>query len=80
MSSWKGIKVRNDDGRTGSITSDFTGFGFRALTIHVAPGTTEANVQLNATGMDSGETGWEWLCENFSGGARWLPLGDHNPK
>lgn len=77
MSSWKGIKVRNADGREGCIATDYQGFGHRVLTLAI-PGKPDAQVQLNSWGNDSGETGWTWLCEDFQGGPKWLLLGDHN--
>lgn len=76
MSGWKGTRVRNGDGRAGVITGDWPGFLHRLLAITVDGG-GEAHVQLNSNGRDSGEAGWEWYCETFDGGARWLPLGDH---
>lgn len=75
--SWEGTKVQNKDGRNGVITSDYEGFLHRSLCIELEGG-GEAFVQLNSNGPDTGEVGWSWWCENFSGGARWLPLGDHN--
>lgn len=75
---WVGKKMRHRDGRTGEIRKENVGFSFAALFIDVDGG-GEAMVQLNTTGPDSGEVGWEWFCENFSGGACWLTLGDHNP-
>lgn len=77
MGSWVGIKMRNHDGRTGVIRSEFEGFAHRHLTIAVDDG-AESTVELSALGNDSGETGWYWLCENFSCGPAWLLLGDHN--
>ena len=71
MSTWKGIKVKHQDGREGVIASDYAGFMHRALQINVVGG-EDAYVQLNTDGPDSGEAGWSWWCENFSGGARWL--------
>lgn len=73
---WRGKKVRNEDGRTGVIYKEFVGFGFAGLDIRVDDG-VEGYVQLNTLGKDSGDTGWSWWCEEFSGGARWIPLGDH---
>lgn len=77
MSSWKGVKVRHTDGREGRIASDYEGFGHRVLTLAIH-GKPDAHVQLNAWGNDSGEAGWSWLCEDFQGGPKWLPLGDHH--
>lgn len=79
--SWRGIKVRNADGRTGEIGSDYEGFLHRHLTIKVDGGEDDW-IQLNSNGSDTGSRGWEWWCENFNGpdghpGA-WLVLGDHN--
>lgn len=76
MSSWTGVKVRHADGRSGFIESDWEGFLHRGLKIAIEGG-GEAFVQLNSNGPDTGESGWSWWCENFSGGARWLALGDH---
>lgn len=72
---WQDKKVRNRDGREGTVTSEYVGFGFVNLTISV-PGGRSGHVQLNTQGFDSGGRGWEWFCENFAGGARWLKLGD----
>lgn len=74
---WRGKPVRNADGRQGRITGEHTVFSEAQLTITVDGG-EKATVRLNSDGPDAGELGWEWLCEEFSGGARWLPLGDHN--
>jgi hypothetical protein len=73
---WQGTKVRHADGRTGVIASDYVGFCHAGLSIRVDGG-GEAFIQLNTNGPDTGEAGWEWWCENFDGGARWLTLGDH---
>lgn len=77
MSSWKGIKVKHADGREGIISSDYEGFGHRVLTLAIE-GKSDAHVQLNAWGNDSGETGWVWLCEDHQDGPKWIVLGDHN--
>lgn len=74
--SWQGIKVRHADGRTGVIRSDYAGFLHRTLSIKVDGGGDDS-VQLNSNGPDTGTPGWEWYCENFCGGPRWLVLGDH---
>jgi hypothetical protein len=74
--SWSGIKVLHADGRVGVIKSEYSGFLHLLLTISVDGG-SEDHVQLNANGPDTGSPGWQWHCENFSSGARWLPLGDH---
>ncbi len=79
---WTGVKVRNEDGRTGTITGDYAGdyvgFCHRSLTITVDGGGKDY-VQLNTDGPDSGAVGWEWFSEGFSSEPTWLPLGDHNP-
>lgn len=75
--SWKGKKMRNADGRTGTIVTDFEGYMHRGLFIKCEDG-SKAHVQLNVDGPDTGETGWEWYCEDLSGGPAWLQLGDHN--
>lgn len=75
MATWEGMKVRNKDGRRGEITSEY-GLGDRFLTISVEGG-KDAEVELRLIGSDSGEPGWEWWCEHFDGGPRWLPLTDH---
>lgn len=74
---WKGKKVRHDDGRTGVIEREDEWFAGDDLHIAVDGG-GEAIVKLHARHQDAGEAGWHWLCENFGGGPRWLPLGDHN--
>ncbi|MEC4339595.1 hypothetical protein VPH13_12805 [Stenotrophomonas pavanii] len=72
---WVGIKVRHTDGREGSIVGQYAGFLHLGLSIRCSDG-TDARVQLNANGRDTGEAGWEWWCSNFSNGPCWLPLGD----
>lgn len=74
---WKGKTARNKDGRTGVIRDEWAGFAHVGLSLRVDAG-KDAFVELNIRGADSGETGWQWLCENFSGGPAWLPLGDHS--
>lgn len=74
---WKGKNVRHSDGRTGLIRAESPGFCHCGLSIAVDGG-GEDRVQLNSNSSDSGSTGWEWLCEDFDGGPKWLPLGDHN--
>lgn len=74
--SWQGIKVRHTNGRTGTIRSDYSGFLHRVLSINVDGG-GEDSIQLNSNGPDTGSIGWEWHCENFSDGPKWLALGDH---
>jgi len=76
MSTWVGVKVGHTDGRHGVIADDYEGFLHRVLRIDVEGG-GDAYVQLNSNGPDTGESGWAWWCENFSGGARWLPLGEN---
>jgi hypothetical protein len=72
---WKGKTVRHTDGRAGRIVSEYAGFCHAALSIAVDGGGF-ARVRLNTNGPDAGEAGWEWWCDNFSGGGRFLPLGD----
>lgn len=74
---WRGKQVRHLDGRTGRISGEFVGFMYASLTIDASDGTEEV-VQLNTRRSDSGAKGWAWLCENFSEGPAWLPLGNHN--
>lgn len=74
---WKGRQARNVDGRVGHIQRERPDFMGVELVIAVADGST-AKVQLNATHEDAGEKGWAWLCEEFSGGAAWIPLGGHS--
>lgn len=73
---WKGKKVRHADGRAGIIETAYAGFCHCTISIAVEGGGADT-VQLNSTGFDSGSLGWEWLCEEFAGGPKWLPLGDH---
>lgn len=75
--SWLNIEVRNKDGRIGVIEGEYEGFLHLGLSITCADG-TEDRVQLNVNGPDTGSVGWEWWCEHFDGGGRWLPLGDMN--
>jgi hypothetical protein len=78
MSSWRGIKVRNKDGRAGEIVRDHEALWTRNLVIRTEGG-EEATVTLDSRGPDYGEAGWQWLCVNFAGKAvHWLPLGDHS--
>jgi hypothetical protein len=74
---WKGKKVRNVDGREGVIRGEDLVLSYCTLTIRVSDGNQET-VTLNGSGKDYGSLGWEWFCENFDGGPRWLILGDHN--
>lgn len=76
---WTGTKVRNADGREGVISHELSGFLFRSLTLSMPDG-TEDQVQLSADGKDSGAADWEWYCENFDGGPRWLALGNQNKR
>lgn len=76
---WRGKKVRNKDGREGVIRGEDAVLSYCTLTIRVSDGSLDT-VELNGSGKDSGSLGWEWFCENFDGGARWLKLGDHNPE
>ncbi len=73
---WKGTKTRNRDGRTGTVTSEFIGFGHRMLTI-TASDDSKAQIQLNVEGDDSGEPGWEWCYHRPDGTDAWYPLGPH---
>lgn len=74
---WTGLQVLNNDGRHGHIAKEDPWFGGVELTIITTDGAT-AYVRLNTNQTDSGELGWFWWCKNFTGGACWLPLGDHN--
>ena len=76
---WIGKKVRNADGREGVISSEISGFCFRHLTLTMPNGTTD-HVQLNVDGEDRGGIGWEWHCENFDGGPKWLILGNNTAR
>lgn len=74
--SWNGKKVRHTDGRSGKLRESA---GFLHLSLEIrCDGGGCAYVQLNANGPDTGEQGWQWLCENFLDGPAWLPLGDHS--
>jgi hypothetical protein len=74
---WQGKKVRNKDGREGVIRSEDMVLSYCTLTIRVSDGSLDT-VELNGRGKDSGSLGWEYYCEDFDGGPRWLTLGDHN--
>ncbi len=74
---WRGLRVRNPDGRKGRIARERPDFAGVDLVILLDTGGGDL-VRLNARSGDSGSPGWSWLCKNFSGGATWLPLGDHN--
>jgi hypothetical protein len=72
---WKGKTVRNADGRTGVISQE-DGFG-PWLDLHIkCDDNTKAEVKLNARGRDSGDSGWQWWCPEFSDKPAWLPLGE----
>lgn len=72
---WRGLTVRNVDGRTGKISRE-EGFGpWLDLHIQCTDGST-AKVTLNSGGPDSGDAGWQWWCPEFSEGAAWLRLGE----
>lgn len=73
---WKGLRVRHTDGRIGRIVSEYVGFCHCALMIESDDGANGGRVQLNTNGPDTGDRGWQWFCENYDGGARWLPLGE----
>ena len=75
--SWRGIRVRNIDGRTGVIVSDHPEHLRRTLTIECVDG-GESVVQLNSQAPDSGELGWRWFCLTFGAYGGWLCLGHHN--
>ena len=75
--AWVGMTVRNVDGRRGTIRGEWVGFCHRALDIRYSDG-TNGYIQLNASGPDTGDTGVQWLCANFSGGPSWPPLGHHS--
>ena len=75
---WSGTRVRHTDGRTGLISRESPDFMGVDLRITVDGG-GEERVRLNARHGDGGAMGWSWYCENFSGGAVWIRLGDHNP-
>lgn len=74
---WKGKAVRTADGRSGQISEEFVGMGFVTLTLSPDQGADEV-VTLLPDGSASGSSGWHWYCENFSGGPRWLPLGNQH--
>jgi hypothetical protein len=74
--SWTGKIARNKDGREGRI-AEYVGFLHIALSIRCKEG-GNGHVQLNSNGPDTGDTGWQWYCENFLDGPAWLPLGDHS--
>lgn len=69
---WLGKRMRHVDGREGVVTAEFVGFGFVTLTI--GHGATRLGEVTLANGRVS-IGGWEWFCENFHGGPRWLSLG-----
>jgi hypothetical protein len=80
--SWKSKQVRNLDGREGVIVNSDKGvFAEITLTILATDGSKAKIVLENYEGgPDSGETGWQWLCEDFAGGPTWIVLGDHNDR
>ena len=74
---WLGKQVRSADGRPGSITNEFVGLGFVTLTLTPENGVDEV-VTLLPDGSSRGSSGWQWLCDNFKGGPRWLALGNQH--
>lgn len=74
--SWRGIKVRNKDGRSGKITED---------TIYI-DGARDLWVQLDDHGKyrirlsgrldnwkkDASVSGWEWWCRDYCSEGAWL--------
>lgn len=81
--SWVGVEVRHRDGLQGVIIHEDTCGGHKfcktGLVIEIKTGGIDY-VELSSDGLDAGARGWSWWCENFDGGGRWLPLGDHNKK
>jgi hypothetical protein len=72
--SWKGIRVKNRDGRTGTISDVEKTDSLAALTIDVDDG-AEAFVQLGLGVPDTGEPGWFWFDEQKPVDEQWEPLG-----
>lgn len=68
---WVGMRVKNADGREGIIVEEVKCGPLLSLWALV-DGEKMMIWRLNAHGPDSGEPGWSWYCENFSGGPRWL--------
>jgi hypothetical protein len=77
---WRGKKVKHEDGRTGIVRREYSGYGFVSLTIRVDGTDAEDVVQLNSVGLDSGATGWSWLYSSEGQPEKWAQLGDHNPE
>ncbi len=79
---WRGKRVKHDDGRTGVIRSEHSGFCHVALAITVDGADAMHRVQLNTNGPDTGETGWMWCWRAAEDGEpdQWGYLGDHNQK
>lgn len=78
--TWRGVKMKHLDGRTGVITSDSVGFCHRSLTIRVDGQEKTEYLQLNSDGTDSGALGWQWLRSREGEPEAWALLGDHNPR
>ncbi|HCF2991406.1 hypothetical protein ACVXHM_16830 [Pseudomonas aeruginosa] len=74
---WLGKQVRSADGRLGSITNEFVGLGFVTLTLTPESGADEV-VTLLSNGGSNGSSGWQWLCDSFSGEPFWVPLGNQH--
>jgi hypothetical protein len=72
---WEGKKVRNVDGRTGTIVRE-VGLEFCSLAIRCDDGSVDL-VVLNCLGADYGSPGWKWWCPTFVGGPAWVPLGEN---
>jgi hypothetical protein len=72
---WLGKTVRNQDGRTGTITAENPWGPWCELTITAEDGSI-AKITLCANSADIGDAGWQWWCPEFSHGSAWLPLGD----
>jgi hypothetical protein len=69
---WKGKKVRNIlDGRQGIISQEGTPLIYLDLYFKLSDG-SKASIKLKDGELYNSERGWQWYCENFDGGPRWL--------
>lgn len=73
--SWTGASVRHTDGRVGTVSKEFLGFGFRALTLAIEGSDATEHIQLNVDGLDSGASGWSWRASAEGAREVWHPLG-----
>jgi hypothetical protein len=75
---WRGIPVRNTDGRTGVIADEIIGIWSCELTIRVNDQERAESLTLNGRDPDFGATGWQWNYARPGEPEVWAFLGSHN--